>query len=82
MSKKIRSYWENNFNRKDKKSQVLVIENERVQIGDILNDIDKLVIRLTKKNPRLTGKDEEVKDILEKFLIEICSSRELIGTIE
>lgn len=74
---KIKWNWVNNKNTKCKDEQTIKIESTTVRILDIMYDIDKTVSFITKKNDKLKGREGEVKNILENFVIDVYSSTDL-----
>jgi hypothetical protein len=80
-SEKIRSYWINDARRTTKKSQLIEIEGRRIRFDVIMDDIVKVTSRLCKSIPKLENRHEEVKEILEQFIIDVSSSKDLKGEI-
>jgi len=78
---KIRSYWIYNHTVKDKSEQVLEIEGMNFKCHEIMKDIDKCVSVFLKKKLKFAKKGDEIKEIMENFLIEV-QTKGLVGGLE
>ena len=76
---KIKWKWLANNKHTKKSEQCIQIESEVVNIMVIMNDIDRTTALVAKACDKLKGRDEEIKDIMEEFIIDVMKSTSLTG---
>lgn len=82
MIKSLRCYWEYDHLKKDKKDQILIIEKCNFKVSQLMKGIDNVVNKFIKKHPLFSSRREEIKEIMENFLIDVAESQDLNGEMK
>lgn len=75
--RKVRWKWDYDSNRKHRVDQILVIEGMIFGIEDLMEGIDKNVIKVIKKVPEVSHLSNEIKEIMDNFLFDVYETKDL-----
>ena len=74
---KIKFRWVYNSKSTTKKEQILELEHCRIRFDVACKYLERISLVISKRNPKLTNREEEIKVILEDFIVNVSSTNKL-----